>query len=57
MSHIQTLQIALFISFIFSALLLVLLHWFPSMRGTAWTGQELTVAVILALLAIAVRPC
>lgn len=55
MEHIKAIQFAACGAFVIGALILLAAHWFPSMRGPNWTGDELTAAIVFALLAIAVR--
>lgn len=55
MSHLQVVQVSVAIALIFLALILTLGYLFPSMRGSGWTGQELQLALVFAVLAIAVR--
>lgn len=44
------------VAFAFTALLFVLLHLFPSMRGPTWDASDVDIGVVLALLAIWLRP-
>ncbi len=57
MPIIFEIRMAVWVAFMFAALVLVLAYLFPSMRGPNWNSTEdLLLAIIFALLAIGVKP-
>lgn len=52
---IENLRGGAFYAFFIGAIIILLAHLFPSMRGPRWQENDLLIAVVLALLAIALK--